>query len=181
MVVLCIVDVLIYFPFCMAYDKQLLEEEGHIAEGEEVEGGMAAIRAAAEAAPVASGKKKPEDAMVAEREKLASSDKPLRVLVLCAGSGTSALLANALREGAEEEGIPLKSSSGAYGSHYDLLPSFDVVVLAPQVRNYYNDLKQDTDRLGIKLISTRGKEYIALTNDPKGAIEFVLSKMSEDE
>lgn len=179
--VLCIVDVLVYFPFCMAYDKQLLEEEGRIAEGEEVEGGMAAIRAAAEAAPVASGKKKPEDAMVAEREKLASSDKPLRVLVLCAGSGTSALLANALREGAEEEGIPLKSSSGAYGSHYDLLPSFDVVVLAPQVRNYYNDLKQDTDRLGIKLISTRGKEYIALTNDPKGAIEFVLSKMSEDE
>ena len=67
-VVLCIVDVLIYFPFCMAYDKQLLEEEGRIAEGEEVEGGVAAIRAAAEAAPVASGKKKPEDAMVAERE-----------------------------------------------------------------------------------------------------------------
>lgn len=181
--VLCVVDVLIYFPFCMAYDKQLLEEEARNEEAEASEGGVAAIRAAVASAPVAAGKSDTAkaDAVEAERDKLASAGKPLKVLVLCAGSGTSALLANALKEGAEQEGIPLESAAGAYGSHYDRLPGFDVVVLAPQVGNYYDDIKQDTDRLGIKLLTTRGKEYIALTNDPKGAVDFILSEMAKDE
>ena len=36
---------------------------------------------------------------------------------------------------------------------------FFLIVLAPQVRSYYNDMKADTDRLGIKLLAPRGKEY----------------------
>ena len=39
--------------------------------------------------------------------------------------------------------------AGAYGSHYEIMSDFDAIVLAPQVASYYEDIKSDTDRLGI--------------------------------
>ena len=62
---------------------------------------------------------------------------PHLVLVLCQGAGTSTLLANALREGAAAKGIDLVSQSGAYGSHYETMDQYNVIVLAPQARMYY--------------------------------------------
>lgn len=41
-------------------------------------------------------------------------------------------------------------------------------------------MKADTDRLGIKLLTTRGKQYIDLTNDPKGAINWILDELNKD-
>lgn len=99
--------------------------------------------------------------------------KDLRVLVLCAGAGTSALLANALKEGADELGIDITANAGAYGSHYAIMDQYNVIVLAPQVRTYYNEMKADTDRLGITLLSPKGKQYIDLTKDPKGAVAWI--------
>ena len=55
------------------------------------------------------------------------------------------------------------------------MKDFDMIVLAPQVNSYYEDIKKDTDKLGIKLVATKGAEYIKLTRDPKGAVQFVLS------
>ncbi|WP_408540278.1 lactose/cellobiose PTS transporter subunit IIB [Streptococcus suis] len=104
-----------------------------------------------------------------------SLDKNVNVLVLCAGAGTSAMLANALTEGAQETGAKITASAGAYGSHYEIMKDFDMVVLAPQVNSYYDDIKKDTDKLGIKLAATKGAEYIGLTRSPRGAVEFVLS------
>ena len=41
------------------------------------------------------------------------------VLVLCAGGGTSGLLANALNKAAEEYQVPVKAAAGGYGAHMD--------------------------------------------------------------
>ena len=98
-----------------------------------------------------------------------------RILVLCAGGGTSGLLANALAKGAKEKGISIVTAAGSYGAHYDMLKDYDLVVLAPQVANYYQDLKKDTDRLGIKCVACEGKKYIELTRNPQKALEFVFS------
>ena len=75
----------------------------------------------------------------------------------------------------------MTARAGAYGSHYDILPNFNVVVLAPQVKTYYEDIKKDTDKYGIKLIKTQGKQYIDLTRSPKEALDFVMSKLNEDD
>ena len=77
----------------------------------------------------------------------------LKVLVLCAGAGTSAMLANAIKEGAAATGENIASAAGAYGQHTGIMSQYDVIVLAPQVRSYYEDMKADTDRLGIKLLA----------------------------
>ena len=99
------------------------------------------------------------------------------VLVLCAGAGTSAMLANALKDGVEGTDIPLTSTAGAYGSHYEIMKDYNMIILAPQVNSYYDDIKEDTDRLNIKLIATKGAEYISLTRDPKKAVKFVLDQL----
>ena len=59
-----------------------------------------------------------------------TTDKPINVLVLCAGAGTSAMLANALTEGAAATGANI-TSAGAYSSHYEIMKNFDMIVLAP--------------------------------------------------
>lgn len=159
--VLLAVDFLVYYPFCKAYDHSLCQEEASEADGGELE-----------------QLKAEESRTEALVDKQKASGKQIKVLVLCQGAGTSTLLANALKEGAEQKGIDLVSNSGAYGSHYDIMSGYNVVVLAPQCRIYYDEMKADTDRLGIKLLSTRGKQYINLTNDPEGAINWILNELN---
>ena len=57
-------------------------------------------------------------------------------LVLCAGGGTSGLLANALNKAAEYN-VPVKAAAGGYGAHREMLPEFDLVILAPQVASNF--------------------------------------------
>ena len=56
---------------------------------------------------------------------------------------------------------------GGYGAHMDIMKDYHLIILAPQVASNYEDIKQDTDRLGIKLAKTQGVEYINLTRDGK--------------
>ena len=170
-VVLLVVDFLIYYPFCKAYDNVLCKQEAETLAGEEAEETKTVKTADAPAveAPVV----ETASATEASAAPSALKGKDLRVLVLCAGAGTSALLANALKEGADELGIDITANAGAYGSHYAIMDQYNVIVLAPQVRTYYNEMKADTDRLGITLLSPKGKQYIDLTKDPKGAVAWI--------
>ncbi|VUX14341.1 PTS system lactose-specific EIICB component [Streptococcus pasteurianus] len=161
--VLIAVDAIRYFPFIKAYDASLLEEEAKNVVQEAVVGSATPVKAAAEK-------------VVEEKPAVkVTTDKPINVLVLCAGAGTSAMLANALTEGAAATGANITASAGAYGSHYEIMKDFDMIVLAPQVNSFYEDIKKDTDALGIKLAATKGAEYIKLTRDPAGAVAFVMS------
>lgn len=156
---LIVVDSIIYLPFIKAYDAVLIEEESKNAQLEETEG-------------VAVTTIEEDSAAVVEAIDKLGDGK--RVLVLCAGAGTSAMLANALEEGAKETGANLQAQAGAYGSHYDIMKNFDLIVLAPQVNSYLSDITKDAEKVGVKVVATKGAEYIKLTRDPKGAVDFVL-------
>ncbi|MGO2696816.1 PTS lactose transporter subunit IIBC [Bavariicoccus seileri] len=180
-ITLLVVDFFIYYPFCKAYDRVLLKQEAERKdeedEIEEIDPDLSDDQAAVLADNI--DEVQPTKATSANSPVADATDKGLKVLVLCAGAGTSAMLANALEEGAKETGKNVVAKAGAYGSHYDIMPSFDLVVLAPQVNSYYDDIKTDTDKLGIKLVGTKGQQYIKLTHDPKGAINFVLRAARE--
>lgn len=172
---LLVIDVVIYLPFLKAYDKMLCDQEAERA-------GELAVEAAVSDAPAAAIAETSAEPVSEAAAVPAASDKSvdgLKVLVLCAGAGTSALLANAIKEGAAKTGENIASSAGAYGQHTAIMDQYDVIVLAPQVRTYYDDIKVDTDRLGIKLLSPRGQEYIALTRDPEGAVKWLRDNVSE--
>ena len=182
--IIILLDAIIYLPFLKAYDKLLCDQEAERAAELGLESdGTAAIAASTPAPAIeqtaASVDSKPADDQ-SETAAAASVKKDvdgLKVLVLCAGAGTSAMLANAIKEGAAQTGENIASSAGAYGQHTAIMDQYDVIVLAPQVRSYYNDMKADTDRLGIKLLAPRGKEYIDLTRDPAGAIKWLRENL----
>lgn len=156
-IALIAIDVIIYYPFVRVYDEQVLAEEK--------------LNVDSEALNPASAKEiTPSEETIAVEPSFASETS---VLVLCAGGGTSGLLANALNKAAKEYDAPVKAAAGSYGAHMDILKDFQLVILAPQVASNYEDIKQDTDRLGVKLVKTQGGEYIKLTRDGQGALAFV--------
>lgn len=189
--IIILLDAIIYLPFLKAYDKLLCDQEAERAAELGLESdSVAAIAANAPASAVEQATASVETTVAAADSKpVADQPEPaanasakkdvdgLKVLVLCAGAGTSAMLANAIKEGAAQTGENIASSAGAYGQHTAIMDQYDVIVLAPQVRSYYNDMKADTDRLGIKLLAPRGKEYIDLTRDPAGAIKWLRENL----
>ena len=162
---LIVVDVVIYYPFLKVYDEQILDEERSGKSNDELKEKVAANFNTAKADAIL------EKAGVEGAQNTIT--KETNVLVLCAGGGTSGLLANALNKAAAEYNVPVKAAAGGYGAHREMLPEFDLVILAPQVASNYEDMKAETDKLGIKLAKTEGAQYIKLTRDGKGALAFV--------
>ena len=174
---LIVVDVVIYYPFFKVYDAQILEEEKAGVSStdslkEKVEGSFDTKKAKA---VLASADTNENDPKVFENKITEAKN----VLVLCAGGGTSGLLANALNKAAAEYGAPVKAAAGSYGAHMDIMKDYDLVILAPQVASNYEDIKQDTDRLGVKLAKTQGGQYIKLTRDGQGALAFVQEQFED--
>ena len=170
---LIVVDVVIYYPFLKVYDEQILEEERSGKSNDELKEKVAANFNTAKADAVL------EKAGVENEPAQNNITKETNVLVLCAGGGTSGLLANALNKAAAEYNVPVKAAAGGYGAHREMLPEFDLVILAPQVASNYEDMKAETDKLGIKLAKTEGAQYIKLTRDGQGALAFVQAQFEE--
>lgn len=165
---LIVVDIVIYYPFLKVYDEQILEEERSGKANDELKEKVAANFNTAKADAIL------EKAGVDSAQNTITEET--NVLVLCAGGGTSGLLANALNKAAEEYKVPVKAAAGGYGAHREMLPEFDLVILAPQVASNFEDMKAETDKLGIKLAKTEGAQYIKLTRDGKGALAFVQAQ-----
>ena len=73
----------------------------------------------------------------------------------------------------------MPAAAGAYGAHLDIMPDFDLVVLAPQVASYYEDLKLDADRMGVRAAACEGRQYIALTRNGEAALAFVREQLAQ--
>ncbi|MTV21951.1 lactose-specific PTS transporter subunit EIIC [Staphylococcus delphini] len=177
-ITLIVVDVIVYYPFFKVYDNQILEDELkgvdstnelHAKVGENFNTKKADAILASSANNSASRVSKEDK----DSTEVNDITEPTNVLVLCAGGGTSGLLANALNKAAAEYDVPVKAAADSYGAHMDIMKDFDLVILAPQVASNYQDIKEDTDRLGIKLAKTQGVEYINLTRDGQAALKFV--------
>lgn len=167
-IVLIVVDVLIYYPFLKVYDEEILEEERSGRSDSSLRDKVAENFNTAKADAIL------EKSGIKDTSAITSQ---VNVLVLCAGGGTSGLLANALNKVAAEFKEPVKAAAGSYGAHREILPQYQLVILAPQVASNYEDMKAETDKLGIRLAKTEGAQYIKLTRDGQGALAFVREAM----
>lgn len=158
MVVIIIVDFIVYYPFFKAYDDQLVmqeKEKGDISE-------------------------KQLGGIVEQSKKLLNKNiEHKNVLVLCANGATSSMLANAIKKGAIELEADIEATAMAYGQHKTIIKDFDLIVLAPQMASMLEELQQDTDKFGVKAVSTGGAEYVSLGRNPRNAIAFVYEKLEE--
>ncbi len=167
---LLVVDAVIYYPFFRAYDKQLVEREALIAEGAELDDDGVPVEEAVAVKEVEVKKEEPKAAPVPKTEK--------KVLVLCASGATSSMLAKAIVKGAKAANAPVDSIAMAYGQHKDCITDYDLIVLAPQMASMFDELKHDCDEKGVPAATCSGKEYVGLTRNPAGALEFALSHIA---
>ncbi|WP_213407280.1 lactose/cellobiose PTS transporter subunit IIB [Staphylococcus pettenkoferi] len=182
--VLIFVDVTIYYPFLKVYDKGIYLEEQENADNTSTKALEEKVKAnfdTTKAEQIMSNQQQATEKLNEEHEAVAANTSSIQeetnVLVLCAGGGTSGLLANALNKAAEYH-QPITAAAGSYGAHMDIMKDYQLVILAPQVASNYEDIKCDTDRLGIKLAKTQGVEYINLTRIGKEALEFVQKQFN---
>ena len=167
---LLVVDAIIYYPFFRAYDKQLVEREALIAEGAELDDDGVPVEEAVAVKEVEVKKEAPKAAPVPKTEK--------KVLVLCASGATSSMLAKAIVKGAKAADAPVDSIAMAYGQHKDCITDYDLIVLAPQMASMFDELKHDCDEKGVPAATCSGKEYVGLTRNPAGALEFALAHIA---
>lgn len=166
---LLVVDAVIYYPFFRAYDKQLVEREALIAEGAQLDDDGVPVEEAVVVKEVEVKKETPK-AAVPKTEK--------KVLVLCASGATSSMLAKAIVKGAKAADAPVDSIAMAYGQHKDCITDYDLIVLAPQMASMFDELKHDCDEKGVPAATCSGKEYVGLTRNPAGALEFALAHIA---
>ncbi len=166
---LLVVDAVIYYPFFRAYDKQLVEREALIAEGAPLDDDGVPVEEAVAVKEVEVKKEAPKSA-VPKTEK--------KVLVLCASGATSSMLAKAIVKGAKAAEAPVDSIAMAYGQHKDCITDYDLIVLAPQMASMFDELKHDCDEKGVPAATCSGKEYVGLTRNPAGALNFALAHMA---
>lgn len=166
---LLVVDAVIYYPFFRAYDKQLVEREALIAEGAQLDDDGVPVEEAVAVKEVEVKKEVPK-AVVPKTEK--------KVLVLCASGATSSMLAKAIVKGAKAADAPVDSIAMAYGQHKDCITDYDLIVLAPQMASMFDELKHDCDEKGVPAATCSGKEYVGLTRNPAGALEFALAHIA---
>ncbi|WP_294584750.1 lactose-specific PTS transporter subunit EIIC [uncultured Staphylococcus sp.] len=183
--VLILVDVTIYYPFLKVYDKGIYLEEQENADNASTKALEEKVKAnfdTTKAEQIMSNQQQATEKLNDENEAVVANTSSIQeetnVLVLCAGGGTSGLLANALNKAAAEYHQPITAAAGSYGAHMDIMKDYQLVILAPQVASNYEDIKCDTDRLGIKLAKTQGVEYINLTRNGKEALEFVQKQFN---
>lgn len=166
--IVLVLDFTIWFPFIKAYDKLKLDEEHEIelqkAAAATAGGGTAT---AASVEPVVSA----EDFKTRDHT---------NVLVVCAGGGTSGILANSLNKYAKDNDIPLEATARAYGQDMDLIKDMDIVILAPQMDAMKDEMRKYTDQYGAVLVPTTGKQYIGLTRDGEGAMKLIFEKINEN-
>ncbi|GKS81363.1 PTS lactose transporter subunit IIB [Ligilactobacillus pabuli] len=167
-----VLDILVYWPFFKAYDKTLLEDE--IAKEAVIEQNGDETPATANDGVVVTA-----DADHNLQTGNNAIPENSTVLVLCAGGGTSGILANALNKLAKERDLSLSAAARAYGQDMDLIQDMDLVILAPQMDSMKDNLKKITDKYGVTMVSTTGKQYIELTRDGDKALAFVSEHLAE--
>lgn len=169
--VLLAMDFIIYYPFFKAYDEIRLKGEKDDLEI------IREDKAADIEEVVSEDGKLNGHAMIPLHE--TKDKKELNVLVLCAGGGTSGILAKALNKLALEQHLPLQAAATAYGNHKDLLVDMDMVILAPQMDTMKDKLKKECDMNDAKMITTNGQKYIHMTRNADEALQLIIDDLTE--
>lgn len=163
-ILLIVVDVVMYYLFFKAYDAEKCAEEA-AKENKKTTSDKTSVKPAPTTGDIPLNKTKDGHA--------------LNVLVLCAGGGTSGILAKALNKLAKEKQLPLAAAATAFGSHHDLIKGMDLVILAPQMDTMKDELKKECDQNGAQMITTTGKQYIQMTQHADQCLQLIISDLNQ--
>lgn len=99
-----------------------------------------------------------------------------KVLFICSGGMSSAIIEKALKDEAEKAGVQIESSAVGSGQAEDAINQgiWDIILVAPQVRNRFDIFKKFAEAKGIKIRAIPPRDY-----SPLGG-KHVLNLVEED-
>ena len=174
---LLVVDAVIYYPFFKSYDIQKCAEER---EKDKNDKSVSKVSAIKDTTILQSNNAVNEKASQNNIPLAKTKDgKKLNVLVLCAGGGTSGILAKSLNKLSVDQSLPLSVVAAAYGAHHDLLSGMDIVILAPQMNAMKDELQKECDKNSTKMITTTGKQYIDMTQHADKCLDLIIANITK--
>lgn len=98
----------------------------------------------------------------------------MKVLFVCAGGMSSAIVVNALKKEAEKEGIQMEVHAIGTGEvSQEIGNGWDICMVAPQVRHRFDQVKKEADAAGVPCEAIPPQGY-----SPLGG-PIVLKKLKE--
>ncbi|MGE8204903.1 PTS sugar transporter subunit IIB [Heyndrickxia sp. NPDC080065] len=98
----------------------------------------------------------------------------MKVLFVCSGGMSSAIVVNALKKEAEKEGIEMEVQAIGTGEvAQEIKNGWDICMVAPQIRHRFDSVKKEADAVGIPCEAIPPQGY-----SPLGG-PIVLKKLKE--
>jgi len=87
-----------------------------------------------------------------------------KVLFVCSGGMSSAIVEQALEDEAKKANVEVKSSAVGSGEAQDAIEQndWDIVLVAPQVKNRFDTFKQYADKKGVEIRNIPPRDYSPL-------------------
>lgn len=87
----------------------------------------------------------------------------MRVLFVCSGGMSSAIIVNALKKEGEKRGIDLEVKAvGAQEFNAEVSNGWDVAMVAPQVKHRFDQFKQSADEANVPCLAIPPQAYSPL-------------------
>lgn len=90
-----------------------------------------------------------------------------KVLFVCSGGMSSAIVEKALDKAAEKKGVKLESQAVGSGMAQDMIQKgeWDIVLVAPQVKHQFSTIKNYADKKGLPIELIQPRDYSPLGGD----------------
>lgn len=77
----------------------------------------------------------------------------MKVLMVCSGGMSSAIVVDAIKKEADKDGFPLEIKAVGTGEFYDEIKDgeYDLALVAPQVRHRINTFKDQADEFNVAI------------------------------
>lgn len=88
----------------------------------------------------------------------------MKVLLICSGGMSSAIVMKALTDAAAKRSVPIEADAVGSGAAQDEIGkgTWEVVLVAPQVRNRYRTFKEYADAAGVPILNIPPRAYSPL-------------------
>ncbi len=96
-----------------------------------------------------------------------------KVLFVCSGGMSSAIVEKALLDEAKKAGIEIEANAVGSGEAQDAIEGepWDIVMVAPQVKNRYDTFKVYADKMNVPIVNIPPRDYSPLGG--KHLLEFI--------
>ncbi len=87
-----------------------------------------------------------------------------KILFVCSGGMSSAIVEKALKTEADKAGVAIEANAVGSGEAQDAIAGddWDMVLVAPQVRNRFNQFKEYADAKNIPIVNIPPRDYSPL-------------------